>query len=340
MKHKSYNILFEIFSYLSDLTNGAPFIVKYKLLFGTLIIGLTNNISAKDQEKEIVSYTTHFEESILDEIIGASPSVSLHNKKDSINVRGYVKDSIGEAIIGAHIKIKNSSNGTITNLNGYFTLNAKLDDILVFSMFGFYSQEISVSEIENSIIVVMKENNVDLSNSTNVVEGTYARKQILPIANVNTEVSIPSNLKPDSTLRWPDSYLSEAISGILCYGIVADPYHNDDIYIPRYRERNIRVSYDAVRDKPISPVGNLESFQKWVQENVNNSEGIKGEVIVSFVVDKKGKIVEKRIVRGLSKEINKEVLNVISKSKKWKPAKLDGKFIETTIDVTIKFDGK
>jgi len=41
MKIKSYNLLFRFFSFLSDKTNGAPLFVRYKLLLGTLIIGLT-----------------------------------------------------------------------------------------------------------------------------------------------------------------------------------------------------------------------------------------------------------------------------------------------------------
>lgn len=41
MKLKSYHILYRFFSYLSDRTNGASFFVKYKLLIGTLLIGLT-----------------------------------------------------------------------------------------------------------------------------------------------------------------------------------------------------------------------------------------------------------------------------------------------------------
>ncbi|MFV0536906.1 MAG: hypothetical protein ACK5M3_05965 [Dysgonomonas sp.] len=40
MKKRLYHSLFRVFSYLSDKTNGAPFVVKYKLIFGTLLIGL------------------------------------------------------------------------------------------------------------------------------------------------------------------------------------------------------------------------------------------------------------------------------------------------------------
>lgn len=41
MKIRLYNDLFRILSYLSDKTNGAPFSVKYKLLLGSFIVGLT-----------------------------------------------------------------------------------------------------------------------------------------------------------------------------------------------------------------------------------------------------------------------------------------------------------
>ncbi|MDR1092041.1 MAG: hypothetical protein LBL79_13275 [Prevotella sp.] len=41
MKKKLYYFLFRIFSYLSDRTNGVSFIVKYKLIIGTLIVGMS-----------------------------------------------------------------------------------------------------------------------------------------------------------------------------------------------------------------------------------------------------------------------------------------------------------
>lgn len=45
MRKKFYHGLFRIFSYLSDKTNGAPFLVRYKLILGTLIISLASSCS-------------------------------------------------------------------------------------------------------------------------------------------------------------------------------------------------------------------------------------------------------------------------------------------------------
>lgn len=59
MKIKSYRILFSFFSFLSDKTNGAPLFVKYKLLLGTLLIGLTG-ISCNRQKEVVTCYDMNF----------------------------------------------------------------------------------------------------------------------------------------------------------------------------------------------------------------------------------------------------------------------------------------
>lgn len=55
MKIKSYRILFNILSYLSDKTNGASIFVKYKLMLGTLLIGLTA-VSCKKPKPQVTCY--------------------------------------------------------------------------------------------------------------------------------------------------------------------------------------------------------------------------------------------------------------------------------------------
>ena len=49
-----------------------------------------------------------------------------------ISIKGHVKDVTGEPIIGANILVKGTSNGTITDFDGNFVLNAPQNSILVF----------------------------------------------------------------------------------------------------------------------------------------------------------------------------------------------------------------
>jgi len=52
MKIKSYKVLFRIFSFLSDKTNGASLFVKYKLILGALLVGLTTVSCDKNEEEQ------------------------------------------------------------------------------------------------------------------------------------------------------------------------------------------------------------------------------------------------------------------------------------------------
>lgn len=66
-------------------------------------------------------------------------SVALQNE----TCQGVIKDKTGEAVIGASVVVKGTSNGTITGLDGDFTLNnVKAGDIIQVSFLGFVTQEI------------------------------------------------------------------------------------------------------------------------------------------------------------------------------------------------------
>jgi hypothetical protein len=56
---------------------------------------------------------------------------------------GIVKDATGEGVIGASVVVKGTTNGTITGLDGDFSLsNVKEGDIIVISFVGYATQEI------------------------------------------------------------------------------------------------------------------------------------------------------------------------------------------------------
>ena len=55
---------------------------------------------------------------------------------------GIVKDATGEGVIGASVVVKGTTNGTITGLDGDFSLsNVKEGDIIVISFVGYATQE-------------------------------------------------------------------------------------------------------------------------------------------------------------------------------------------------------
>lgn len=65
-------------------------------------------------------------------------------QQDKKTVRGTVLDEMGEPVPGANVVIKGTSNGTITNLDGAFSLSAKDNDVLVISFIGYKNVEVSL----------------------------------------------------------------------------------------------------------------------------------------------------------------------------------------------------
>ena len=86
--------------------------------------------------------------------------LSIQVFAQSITVNGVVKDKTGESIIGANVLVKGTTNGTITDFDGNFTLQANKGDIIVISFIGYQSQELPASA----------QMNVVLSDDTQILE--------------------------------------------------------------------------------------------------------------------------------------------------------------------------
>jgi len=71
-------------------------------------------------------------------------------------ITGTVTDSDGTPLPGANVLVKGTTNGTQTDFDGNFTINANSDDTLVFSYLGFSSQEVAING-QNTISVSMAE---------------------------------------------------------------------------------------------------------------------------------------------------------------------------------------
>ena len=75
----------------------------------------------------------------------------------NITVKGIVKDGTGEPIIGGSVLVKGSSIGTVTDVDGNYTLsNVPADGVLEFSYIGMKKQDVKVSG-KTVINVVLQE---------------------------------------------------------------------------------------------------------------------------------------------------------------------------------------
>ena len=92
------------------------------------------------------------------------------------SLNGKVFDTSGETIVGANIKIKGADSGTITDLDGNFTLLVpSKETILIVSFIGYQSQEIRLKPGENNLNIVLHRDAHQLDGSVGIVYGTQGK---------------------------------------------------------------------------------------------------------------------------------------------------------------------
>lgn len=90
---------------------------------------------------------------------------ALSSYAQQMAVKGHVKDTTGEPVIGANVIIKGTTTGTITDFDGNFTLNATKDAILSISFVGYKPAEVKAapsvtvtlqddSQLLNDVVVI------------------------------------------------------------------------------------------------------------------------------------------------------------------------------------------
>ena len=103
-----------------------------------------------------------------------SLNVSAQNSK---SISGTVADATGEAIIGASVLVKGTTNGAITDADGSFRINAADNAILAISYIGYVAQEIPVAG-KSQFHIVLKEDNQLLNEVVVIGYGSQTKKEL------------------------------------------------------------------------------------------------------------------------------------------------------------------
>ena len=120
-----------------------------------------------------------------------------------ITVQGVVKDQTGETVIGASVMEKGTTNGTITGIDGDFSLNMSPNGTLVVSFVGYKTQEVQVKG-QKQLQVVLSEDAEMLDEVVVIGYGTMKKSDLTGAVS-----SIGNKEIKDS----PVSNLGQAIQG-------------------------------------------------------------------------------------------------------------------------------
>ena len=101
------------------------------------------------------------------------------------------------------------------------------------------------------------------------------------------------------------------------------------------------MSYEEVEEKPEYP-GGMGELSKLLSSNLKYplipfENGIQGEVLVQFIVNKEGNVEEVAVFKGVDPYLDAEALRVIKMMPKWKPGKHEGKEVNVKCTIPVGF---
>ncbi|MFY9172426.1 MAG: carboxypeptidase-like regulatory domain-containing protein, partial [Petrimonas mucosa] len=131
-------------------------------------------------------------------------------------VRGTVVDETGEPVIGATIQIKGTSQGTVSDIDGNFTLSAPAGGTLIVSYVGMQTQEIPVSANVNAILIADSELLEDV-----VVIGYGSARKIS--STVGSVVNVSSEEISDKPIANPLDALQGKVPGLQVFTSSGEP---------------------------------------------------------------------------------------------------------------------
>ena len=116
--------------------------------------------------------------------------VDTQSGKKSQMVKGTIVDASGEPIIGANVVVKGTANGTITDIDGNFSLDAPEGAILQVSYIGYADQEVKVGK-QKILSIVLREDSKALEE---VVVVGYLSQKKASLTGAVTSMKVEENL--------------------------------------------------------------------------------------------------------------------------------------------------
>ena len=207
------------------------------------------------------------------------------------SVTGRVSDEKGELLIGVSVQEKGTTNGTITDMNGQYTLKLPTGNpILLISYIGYKPQEVKVAK-QKIVDVVLVE---DVSSLDEVVVVGYGNQRKVSVVGAQSTMDVKD-------IKMPAASLSSAISGRIA-GVVAvqrsgEPGHDEsDIWIRGLssllgQSSSPLVLVDGVERSfnNIDPE-DIESFTVLKDASATAVYGVRGANGVVIVKTKPGKV--------------------------------------------------
>ena len=236
--------------------------------------------------------------------------VSAWSLSAQTTVRGVVTDETGEPLIGAGVVVEGTTIGTITGIDGDYTLTVPADAVnLVFSFIGLSDQTVAIGG-RTVIDVVLKEDSTFLDEVVVVGYQTVKRRDLL-----GAVASVGSEKLTEQPVTTVSQALSGKMAGVSVVTTEGDPDADIKIRVrgggsitqdssPLYIVDGFPV--ESINDIPSSEIQSIDVLKDAFSTAIYGSRGANGVVIVTTKSAEKGQRVSVKLnaYYGLKKMAN------------------------------------
>ena len=185
----------------------------YRFFYNDNLSGLNTKISVSAQGENIRDVLEQIKSQVQityiikenNQIVLSAPGyVSSSTQQNTRKITGIIKDQSGEPVIGANIVEKGTTNGTITDIDGQYSLEVGSNRIVVVSYIGYITQEIPVGK-NNTLDVLLREDTETLDEVIVIGYGTTKRKDftgsVSSVKLENSPIALSPNLNALESLK-------------------------------------------------------------------------------------------------------------------------------------------
>ena len=264
----------------------------------------------------------------LTSIVKAEEVKSMENSSDEkFKVSGTVLAADTKIpIMGASVIIRVTTNGTLTDLDGKFTLTGlKKDDVIQVSFVGFQTRSVIVKD-ESPLTILLND----------AVQNLDEMVVVAMAPNEDGTTTIKAQMKDKNGEK---SYLEGKMASTKKDGMTVNQV--DWQKKASNSEPQEKVIFQVVEEMPQFP-GGMGEAMKFLAKNMKypvaaQQAKIEGRVIVQFVVEKDGSVSDVKVMRGVNSELDAEAIRVVSMMPKWIPGKQRGKAVAVKYTMPIMF---
>ncbi len=208
---------------------------------------------------------------------------------------------------------------------------------LMFVAFEYTQRDVVVQEEERIYDMVMEEDMIPITQQQEVMAPppAAAPKVIDPIINiVDNNTDLPEK-EVETTEEINQAIVSTPGTGAVSTAVATGPVG------PVVEEVDDDRIFDVVEENAQFPGGD-EACMKWLHDHIKypsicQEQGVQGRVIVAFVVNKDGSIVDVKVLRSPDQHLSDEAVRVVKQMPKWKPARQGNRSVRSRFNLPVMF---